>query len=82
MSFATKLCHIQFQDGSTRWVARACVCVFLMDRLFIVSPRDIMKMPTTDKGKISLPGELMVLRDERTGVSLVEWVWVWVVSSS
>lgn len=41
MSFATKLSHIVYQDGT---------------------PRDVMKTPKTDTGKISLPGKLAVLR--------------------
>lgn len=41
MSFATKLCHITYADGS-----RA----------------DVMKIPTTDSGKNSFPGELEVKR--------------------
>jgi nicotinic acid phosphoribosyltransferase len=39
MSFATKLSHVTYPDGSFR---------------------DIMKMPKTEKGKTSLPGELSV----------------------
>ncbi|KAI9362093.1 nicotinate phosphoribosyltransferase family-domain-containing protein [Zopfochytrium polystomum] len=42
MSFATKLSHITYQDGSER---------------------DVMKMPKTDLGKFSLPGELAVQKD-------------------
>jgi len=41
MSFATKLSHIVYADGTSR---------------------DIMKYPKTDKGKVSLPGELCVKR--------------------
>jgi len=41
MSFATKLCHIIYKDGTER---------------------DAMKRPTTDSGKISLPGKLQVRR--------------------
>lgn len=41
MSFATKLCHITYADGTERRV---------------------MKKPTTDSSKISLPGEMQVRR--------------------
>ncbi|KAF8064566.1 hypothetical protein HT031_003366 [Scenedesmus sp. PABB004] len=41
MSFATKLCHVVYADGT---------------------PHDVMKHPTTDAAKISLPGELAVKR--------------------
>ncbi|CAG8512128.1 4381_t:CDS:10 [Cetraspora pellucida] len=49
MSFATKLCHITYADGSRR---------------------DIMKSPKTETGKISLPGEFVVKRNEH-GVPIV-----------
>jgi len=45
MSFATKLCHIVYDDGRER---------------------DVMKTPMTDKGKISLPGRLAVVRKTKT----------------
>ncbi|RHZ75245.1 hypothetical protein Glove_216g80 [Diversispora epigaea] len=43
MSFATKLSHIRYADGTER---------------------SIMKIPTTDSNKISLPGEFVVKRNE------------------
>ncbi|CAG8755505.1 3112_t:CDS:10, partial [Dentiscutata erythropus] len=49
MSFATKLCHITYADGSQR---------------------DIMKFPKTETGKISLPGEFVVKKNEH-GVPIV-----------
>ncbi|KAJ3329160.1 hypothetical protein HDU76_008502 [Blyttiomyces sp. JEL0837] len=50
MSFATKLSHITYKDGTKR---------------------DVMKMPKTDSTKFSLPGELMVVRNESEGTHLV-----------
>lgn len=47
MSFATKLSHIRYADGT---------------------PRDVMKTPTTDSGKFSLPGRLQVIR--KNGVAM------------
>ncbi|CAG8765498.1 5769_t:CDS:2, partial [Cetraspora pellucida] len=58
MSFATKLCHITYADGSRR---------------------DIMKSPKTETGKISLPGEFVVKRNEHGRVvvydhgKVIEW---------
>ncbi|KAJ1974172.1 hypothetical protein H4R35_003741 [Dimargaris xerosporica] len=44
MSFATKLSHITYADGTSR---------------------DVMKYPKTDASKISLPGELAVITDDK-----------------
>ncbi|KAF9982724.1 hypothetical protein BGZ65_002559 [Modicella reniformis] len=49
MSFATKLAHIVYEDGTKR---------------------DVMKHPTTDSGKISLPGVFDVVRNEQ-GIPMV-----------
>ncbi|KAJ3124614.1 hypothetical protein HK100_011181 [Physocladia obscura] len=50
MSFATKLSHITYEDGTKK---------------------DVMKMPKTDFGKFSLPGELVVSKDKNNKTTLV-----------
>lgn len=55
MSFATKLSRIERGGGSGGQL----------------DERDIMKMPKTDTGKTSLPGELTVIREPTTGVRLI-----------